>query len=276
VTIALREQIGVGGAAGLRPENSLGTLIPQTLVQTKRILVGWSRNPVTMLETLALPIMFLITMNIILGQVISQTTGHSALYGTVPMNALAAAINGSSIGAVGLIGERNDGLLRRLWVVPVHRASGVLSRILAEAIRILATTLAVLGTGLLMGFRFRQGVPASLVWLAVPLVFGMAFATLITMVALYAAKTFLLEAITLVHVLAVVFSSGFLPVDQYPRWIQPVVAHQPMSYAIDAMRGLSLGGPVRSPMIATLLWSVGIAAVCLVPTLLGYRRASTQ
>jgi ABC-2 type transport system permease protein len=276
VTIALREQVGVGGAAGLRPENSLGTLIPQTLVQTKRILVGWSRNPVTMLETLALPIMFLITMNIILGQVISQTTGHSALYGTVPMNALAAAINGSSIGAVGLIGERNDGLLRRLWVVPVHRASGVLSRILAEAIRILITTIAVLGTGLLMGFRFRQGVPASLVWLAVPLVFGMAFATLITMVALYAAKTFLLEAITLVHVLAVVFSSGFLPVDQYPRWIQPVVAHQPMSYAIDAMRGLSLGGPVRSPMIATLLWSVGIAAVCVIPTLLGYRRASTQ
>jgi ABC-2 type transport system permease protein len=276
VTIALREQVGVGGAAELRPENSLGTLIPQTLVQTKRILVGWSRNPVTMLETLALPIMFLITMNIILGQVISQTTGHSALYGTVPMNALAAAINGSSIGAVGLIGERSDGLLRRLWVVPVHRASGVLSRILAEAIRILITTLAVLGTGLLMGFRFRQGVPASLVWLAVPLVFGMAFATLITMVALYAAKTFLLEAITLVHVLAVVFSSGFLPVDQYPRWIQPVVAHQPMSYAIDAMRGLSLGGPVRSPMIATLLWSVGIAAVCLIPTLLGYRRASTQ
>jgi ABC-2 type transport system permease protein len=276
VTIALREQVGVGGAAGLRPENSLGTLIPQTLVQTKRILVGWSRNPVTMLETLALPIMFLITMNIILGQVISQTTGHSALYGTVPMNALAAAINGSSIGAVGLIGERNDGLLRRLWVVPVHRASGVLSRILAEAIRILITTIAVLGTGLLMGFRFRQAVPASLVWLAVPLVFGMAFATLITMVALYAAKTFLLEAITLVHVLAVVFSSGFLPVDQYPRWIQPVVAHQPMSYAIDAMRGLSLGGPVRSPMIATLLWSVGIAAVCVIPTLLGYRRASTQ
>ena len=276
MTIMLHGGISVGGVARSRPENSLGALIPQTLVQTKRILVRWSRDPVTLIETLVLPIMFLLTLNIVLGQLISQTTGHSGLYGTVPMNALAAAINGSSIGAIGLIGERTNGLLRRLWVVPVHRASGVLSRILAEAIRILITTLVVLGAGLLLGFRFKQGVPASLVWLAIPLIFGMAFATLITMVALYTAKTFLLEVITLVHVLAVVFSTGFLPVDQYPHWIQPVVAHQPMSYAIDVMRGLSLGGPVRSPMIATLLWSVGIAAVCVVPMLMGYRRASTH
>jgi ABC-2 type transport system permease protein len=272
----VRERITVGDVARSYPENSPRVLIPQTVVQIKRLLVRWSRDPVTLIETLVLPIMFLLTLNIVLGQLISQTTGHSGLYGTVPMNALAAAINGSSIGAVGLIGERTNGLLRRLWVVPVHRASGVLSRILAEAVRILMTTLVVLGAGLLLGFRFTQGAPATLVWLAIPLIFGMAFATLITMVALYTAKTFLLEGVTLVHILAVVFSTGFLPVDQYPRWIQPVVAHQPMTYAIEAMRGLSLGGPVRTPLVATLLWSVGIAAVCVVPMLIGYRRASTR
>ncbi|MGB9226187.1 MAG: ABC transporter permease [Mycobacterium sp.] len=276
MTTVVHEHITVGDAAQWHPENSLRMLIPQTLVQTKRILVRWSRDPVTLIETLVLPVMFLLTLNIVLGELISQTTGHSGLYGTVPMNALAAAINGSSIGAVGLIGERANGLLRRFWVVPVHRASGVLSRILAEAVRILITTFVVLGAGLGLGFRFQQGVPAAAVWLAVPLVFGMAFATLITMVALYTARTFLLEGVTLVHILAVVFSTGFLPVDQYPRWIQPVVAHQPMSYAIEAMRGLSLGGPVRSPLIATLLWSAGIAVVCVVPMLIGYRRASTR
>ncbi len=184
----VRERITVGDVARSFPENSPRVLIPQTVVQTKRLLVRWSRDPVTLIETLVLPIMFLLTLNIVLGQLISQTTGHSGLYGTVPMNALAAAINGSSIGAVGLIGERTNGLLRRLWVVPVHRASGVLSRILAEAVRILMTTLVVLGAGLLLGFRFTQGAPATLVWLAIPLIFGMAFATLITMVALYTAK----------------------------------------------------------------------------------------
>jgi ABC-2 type transport system permease protein len=276
MTITFRESSTVRDAARPRPENSLTVLLPQTLVQAKRILVGWSRDPVTLIETVALPVLLLLTLNIIFGQLVSQTTGHSGLYGTVPMNALAAAINGSSVGAIGLIGERSDGLLRRLWVVPVHRASGVLSRILAEAVRILITTLVVLGAGLLLGFRFQQSMPAPLVWMTIPLIFGIAFATLITTVALYTTKTFLLEGVTLVHILAIVFSTGFLPVNQYPHWIQPVVAHQPMSYAIETMRGLSLGGPVRSPMIAILVWSVGIAAACLTPMLIGYRRASTQ
>jgi ABC-2 type transport system permease protein len=257
-------------------ENAARVLLPQTLVQTQRILVRWSRDLTTVIEALVLPVLFLLTLNIVLGNLISQVTGHSALYGTVPMNALAAAINGSAIGAIGLIGERSDGLLRRLWVLPVHRASGVCSRIVAETVRIVITTLVVLAAGMIMGFRFQQGVLAALAWLVVPVIFGLAYATLITMVALYTAKNFLLEAVTLVHLLAVVFSTGFLPVDQYPRWIQPVVAHQPMTYAIEVMRGLSLGGPVRSPMIATLLWAAGITAVCMAPMLMGYRRASTS
>lgn len=257
-------------------EDSARALASQTWVQTRRILLGWARDLTTVIEALVLPVLFLLTLNIILGNVISQVTGHSALYGTVPLNALAATINGAAIGAIGLIGERSNGLLRRLWVVPVHRASGVCSRIAAEMIRIVITTLVVLAVGMMLGFRFRQGVLASLTWFVVPMIFGLAFATLITMVALYTANNFLLETVTLGHVLAVVFSTGFLPVDQFPKWVQPVVAHQPMSYAIEAMRGLSLGGPVRWPMIATLLWAGGITAVCIVPALAGYRRASTS
>ena len=76
--------------------------------------------------------------------------------------------------------------------------------------------------------------------------------------------------------LLIFFSTGLLPVNQYPRWIQPVVAHQPVSYAIAAMRGLSAGGPVLAPMVATLLWSAGIAAACVIPMAIGYKRASTH
>src|ERR1700722_17265506 len=104
-------------------ENSLRALASQTRVQSRRILLGWARDLTTVIEALVLPILFLLTLNIILGNVISQVTGHSALYGTVPLNALAATINGAAVGAIGLIGERSNGLLRRLWVVPVHRAS---------------------------------------------------------------------------------------------------------------------------------------------------------
>jgi ABC-2 type transport system permease protein len=70
------------------------------------------------------------------------------------------------------------------------------------------------------------------------------------------------------------FCTGFVPLPQYPSWIQPVVEHQPMSYAVEAMRGLALGGPVRIPIVGTSLWSAGIVAVCAAP--IGYRKASMR
>jgi ABC-2 type transport system permease protein len=93
---------------------------------------------------------------------------------------------------------------------------------------------------------------------------------------LYSAKTIVVEATGIVWALLQFFSTGFVPLDQYPRWLQPAVAHQPMSYAVEAMRGLSLGGPVLTPMVAMLLWSAGIAAGCAIPMAIGYRKASTR
>ena len=263
-------------------ENSPRVLIPQTWQQIKRLLVRWRRDPTMVLLSLAVPIFFLLTLNTVLGQRISQITGHSALSGSVPMIAVVASITGSSAGAVGLMRERADGLLSRLWVLPIHRASGVLSRLAAETIRVFVTTALILCAGLLLGFRFHQGPLAALAWLSVPVIFGVAFATLVTTVAFYSAArpsqpgTTLVEGIALVSTLGFFFCTGFVPLQQYPRWIRPVVEHQPMSYAIEAMRGLSQGGPVAWPMTATLLWAGGLVAVCVVPMVVGYRKASRR
>jgi ABC-2 type transport system permease protein len=257
-------------------ENSLRVLVPQTLVLTKRMLLRWSRDLPTVLQTLIVPILLLVTLNTVLGRQITSISGHDALYGSVPMVAIVATISGSSVGALGLIRERADGMLARLWALPVHRASGLLSRFVAEAVRILVTSMVILAAGMALGFRFQRGGAAALAWLAVPVIFGLAFATLVTAVAFYSATTTLVEAIALVNTLGIFFCTGFVPLEQYPRWIQPVVEHQPMSYAIETMRGLSLGGPIAWPMTATLLWAGGIVAVCLVPMVLGYRKASMR
>jgi ABC-2 type transport system permease protein len=264
------------GAHERYSENALTALPSQTLVQVKRLLVRWCRDLTTVIETLLVPILLLLTLDTILGQQISSITGHDALFGSVPMVAVVATISGSSVGAIALIRERDEGLLARMWVMPVHRASGLLARFVAEAVRILVTGVVILGAGMILGFRFQQGVPAALAWLLVPAIFGIAFAMLVTTVAFYSASTTLVEAIALVNTLGIFFCTGFVPLDQYPQWIQPVVEHQPMSYAIEAMRGLSMGGAILHPLIATLLWAGGIAAVCVVPMVIGYRKASMR
>jgi ABC-2 type transport system permease protein len=257
-------------------ENSLRVLGPQTVIQTQRLLIRLLRDPMTFFFGLVFPIFFLVVADIVLGEKISMVTGHDALFGSVPMVTLIGAMNGAAIGAVGLITERTDGLLARFWVVPVHRASGLIARIIAEAIRVFVNSVCLLGVGLLLGLRFEQGFLAALAWLGIPVLFGVAFSTLVLTVAVYWPDTTLVEGVVLVNSLALFFCSGFVPLKQYPQWVQPVVEHQPLSYAVEAMRGLSLGGPVLTPATGILLWSGGIILACVVPMVFGYRRASRR
>jgi ABC-2 type transport system permease protein len=285
MSVALKDKstLSRGGSEKLRPavrrdfsENSIQRLVWHTWLLTVRLLRRWSRNPPTVLESLIRPIALLVTFNILLGQGISQVTGHSALYGSVPLFAMVGAMSGSIVGAVGLMRESADGLLSRLWVLPVHRASGLLSRLAADAVRIVATTAVIMCTGLALGFRFQRGPLESVAWLFIPIAFGLAFSLFVITLALYTANTMAVEATEIVWGLLMFFSTGFVPLDQFPRWIQPVVQHQPVSYAVEAMRGLSLGGPVLTPLVAMLLWSAGVAAACLIPVAIGYRKACVR
>lgn len=251
-------------------------LANHTWVQTERLLTRWAHDPQTVIEALLLPVGFLLALDLVFGQPVSAVSGHSALHGTVPLAVLIGATFGASAAGVGLMRERADGLLARFWVLPVHRASGPISRLAAEVIRILLTGVVVLAAGLILGLRFREGLLAAAGWLLVPVAFGVAFAALVTTMALFVVNTVLVESTGLIVMLLVFFCTGFVPLDQYPAWLQPVVEHQPMSYAVEAMRGLSLGGPLFWPMVGTLSWSAGIVAVCAMPMMIGYRKASTR
>lgn len=257
-------------------QNAARLFVAQTLLQTNRLLTRWARDYVTVIGAIVLPILFMVVLNIVLGNLAYVVTHDSGLYSIVPLIALGAAITGSTFVAIDLMRERSFGLLARLWVLPVHRASGLISRILANAIRTLVTTLVMLGTGVVLGFRFRQGLIPSLMWISVPVILGIAIAAMVTTVALYTAQTVVVEGVELVQAIAIFFSTGLVPLNSYPGWIQPFVAHQPVSYAIAAMRGFAMGGPVLSPMIGMLVWTAGICVVCAVPLAIGYRRASTH
>lgn len=257
-------------------ENSPRRLIAHTAVFTGRVLRRWGRDTSTLVESLVMPVVLLVTLDIVLGDNVSQVTGHSALYGSVPLMAMVGAMTGAMVSGIGLMRERTDGVLSRLWVLPVHRAAGLLSRLVADSVRIMITTVVILAVGLALGFRFQQGVWPAVGWLFVPSVLGLAFTAAVITLSLYAASTVVVELTEGIWAVLMFFSTGFVPLDQYPHWIQPVVKHQPVSCAIEAMRGLSLGGPVLTPLIEMLMWAVGILAACAIPLAIGYRRASMR
>ncbi len=252
------------------------SLLSETSLLTARILRRWSSDTATVAQSLLFPAGFLVALNVVLGDGVKRATGHSALYGSVPLVSLIGATSGAIIVTVGIMRERDDGLLSRFWVVPSHRASGLLSRLTAEFVRITLITAFVMCVGLLLGFRFTQGIPQAVAWVFMPAVFGVAFSAVVMTIGLYAQNTLVPQATEVIAAVMFFFSSGFVPRDQFPNWLQPLVEHQPCSYVVEAMRGLSMGGPVLKPVLGTLLWSAGIAAVIAVPLAFGYRRASRR
>ncbi|MCQ4124451.1 peptide ABC transporter permease [Rhodococcus sp. WS1] len=258
------------------PESSFKALVVHSGIQAKRLLLTWLRDPSTAIQALIYPAFMLLMFRVVLGNSITAATGQSSIFGTVPLIILVGAMFGSIASAVGLKGERASGLLSRFWTLPAHRASGLVGRMIAEAVRVLLTSIVILGVGYLLGFRFNQGPLAAFAILALPVIFGVGFAMMVTALATVSDNLPLVEIVSISCTLLMFFNSGFVPVMAYPKWLQPVVAEQPMSVAIDTMRGLSLGGPVAEPLVKTLLWSFGMILVFVYPAIRGYRRAAAM
>jgi ABC-type multidrug transport system permease subunit len=78
-------------------------------------------------------------------------------------------------------------------------------------------------------------------------------------------------------------SNAFVPTEQFPSWLQPIVEWNPVSTLIEACRQLfgnvpegvpePSAWPMQNPVIYTLLWSVIILVVFAPLAVRQYKRA---
>ncbi|MCX6468032.1 MAG: ABC transporter permease [Corynebacteriales bacterium] len=261
---------------GRHSERGLRAWFTHTGILTGRQTLVVLRDRVTLLQTLLFPALSMIMFKVVLGDAIGQATGQNSAFGTVPLVVLVGAMFGSMAGGVRLTTERKSGLLTRLYVLPVHRGADFSSRIAAELMRILVGTVILTLFGMIIGWRFNQGFVPALGIFAVALLYGAAFFTIVLALALSSSNIPLVPILSLIASLFMFFNSGFSPVSAYPGVLQPLVANQPMTCAIDTMRALAIGGPVTDSLIKTVLWAVGGLVVFGYPALRAYRRAAVS
>ncbi|WP_446224345.1 ABC transporter permease [Nocardia sp. IBHARD005] len=257
-----------------KPEGALSVWFTHSLIQTKRLLMVWLRDPSTTIQTIAYPAVTLLMFRIVLGDSITAATGAPSIYGQAALLTLVAAMTGAVVSALGFKREKASGLLSRFYTMPLNKASLLTGRLLAEMLRILITTLIVLGVAVPLGFLFMEDPFANIALVLVPVLFGIGFAVMVTALATITEGVMLISLIGILNTLLMFFNTGFVPVFAYPTWLQDVVANQPMSCAIDAMKGLSYGGPVAEPLLKTVAWTVGMIAVFAYPAIVGYKKAA--
>jgi oleandomycin transport system permease protein len=64
----------------------------------------------------------------------------------------------------------------------------------------------------------------------------------------------------------------FVQTSTLPGWMQSWTKVNPVTYLVDTMRGLMLGGDVQKPLLITLAFMVGVVAVFAPLAIRAYRR----
>jgi ABC-2 type transport system permease protein len=250
------------------------SLAAESLVMANRLIRLWRRQPMVPIQALFFPTFLLISYNLVVGKSVMRITGADSLYGLVPTCAVAGALFGALAAAISIPLERERGLLSRLWVLPVHRASALIGRLLAEALRTFLGAVLITAVGIGMGLQFEGGWIALILFLLVPVLVVTVFSTAVIAIALRSKTGTMLMWLGVPAIAMVFASSGSPPIEMLPTWIQPLVEFQPLYSAIGAMRALAQGEPAWSPLLLSLVWAVVLAAVVGPLALRGYRAAA--
>lgn len=114
----------------------------------------------------------------------------------------------------------------------------------------------------MLGFRLGTNLAGLLGAVLLLLVFALAFSWVSVLVGVLAKDPEKVQVFGFTALFPLTFvSSVFVQTQTMPGWLQPVVNANPVSILTDAARGLLVGGPVAEPVLWSLLWAAGIAAV---------------
>ncbi len=142
-----------------------------------------------------------------------------------------------------IVWERESGILKKLLVTPVSKYSTVVGRSMASGIRAVFQALVIIPVALLVGVRF---VPNPL-WLGLSLLIiffsSGGFAAISILIASFMKTRERFMGIGQAIILPLFFASNALyPVQMMPLILQYFAHVNPMSYVVDAVRGLMVSG----------------------------------
>ena len=249
--------------------------VADTLAITRRNLLVWMRVPSYIAFTVVQPVMFVLMFRYVFGGAIPVQVPGGYVNFLMPGIIGQTAAFASFGTAIALALELQKGVIDRLRSMPMARSAVLTGRLVADTARMLVTILIIIGVGYAVGFRFSNGVLPAIGMVVLATVFGLAFCCVAAWTGLTIGDEESVQAFGMIWLFPLTFvSSAFVPIQTMPGWLQAFANNQPVTYAIDTMRALAIGGPVASNLWKTAAWLAGIFLVFGPLAVRAYRRAS--
>ena len=270
--------VATEAAAGLSapgPFTQARWAVSDTLTITRRNLLVWIRVPAYLVFTVIQPVMFVLLFTYVFGGAIQVPGTGSYVDFLIPGILVQTAAFATFGTAIALAQELKKGVIDRLRSMPMARSAVLAGRLVADTGRMLVTILIVTGVGYAVGFRFDNGVLPAILMIVLATVFGLAICCISAYTGLAIGDEESVQAFGLIWIFPLTFlSSAFVPISTMPGWLQAFANNQPVTYVIDTMRALALGGPIEASLWKSIAWLIGIFVVFLPLAVRAYKRAS--
>jgi ABC-2 type transport system permease protein len=169
-----------------------------------------------------------------------------------------------------IIWERDAGLLAKMLVTPTPRAALVTGKAFAAGVRAVCQVVVVLIAAALLGVGLTAN-PLRIGGAVVVVVLGAAFFSCLSMViaGLVLSRERLMGIGQAIMMPLFFGSNALYPVKLMPAWLRVISRFNPLSYEVDALRGLLIRTPMSLPVDLLVLIASAAAGITASSALLG-------
>jgi ABC-2 type transport system permease protein/oleandomycin transport system permease protein len=240
-------------------------------VMTKRGILKYLRLPQLLVFNGLLNIVLLLLFNYVFGGAI-RTGGVAYIQYFLPGFVAQTVVFGSTQTSVAIAEDLSKGLIDRFRSLPMSRSAFLTGRVLSDAIRYLFILLLMVVVGVIMGFRFQNGVGPAVAGLALVVLFGIALTWVAVFIGISVKDVETAQTAGFAWVFPLVFaSSTYVPIQSMPGWLQAFAKVNPVTPMVDTTRALFLGGDVYASLWKILVWITVIILLFLFLAIRRYR-----
>jgi ABC-2 type transport system permease protein len=220
---------------------------------------------------MAQPVLWLLVFGQIFSRIHAIPTGNLSYLAYLTPGILAqSALFVAIFQGIQIIWDRDAGILTKVMVTPTPRTAIVSAKAFAAGVRGLAPVVVLVPIALLLGVSITVN-PLKLVAAAAALMLSASFFACLSMAIAGVAQTRdRLMGIGQLMTMPLFFASNALyPIEIMPTWLQVISQVNPLTYLVNALRGLLVDAPANLGADFTVLIVAAVVGVVGAATLMG-------
>jgi len=248
-----------------------------------RNLLHIRRMPEMLLDVTIQPVMFTLLFAYVFGGSIA-VRGADYREFLLPGIMAQTIVFSCFVVAVGLTNDLAKGIVDRFKSLPMSRASVLVGRSVSSLIHSSIGILVMAITGLLIGWRMREGFANALLAFGLLLLFGFSMIWFGIWVGSLLQSVEAVQGFMFTVMFPLTFvANTFAPTGDMPSWLRVIAEWNPVSSLTQACRNLWGNGdpaladaafPLQHPVVASVLWSVIITVIFAPLAMAAFRRRS--